>query len=425
MDKFVIEGGYPLRGTVRVSNAKNSVLPLMAAAILSEERVTFTGIPDLRDVKTMGDIVGAIGLNVARDDQGGMTLETVDEGAVEAPYDLVKRMRASICVMGPLLARRGRARVSFPGGCVLVPRPIDLHLKGMRALGASIDIESGYIEARAAKLRGAEIFLGGPFGSSVTGTINVLSAAVLAEGKTVLEGAACEPEVADVARFLCAMGADIEGIGSPRLVIRGVPRLGSATFQPLPDRIEAGTFMAAAAITGGDVTIENVRLDNLSAVVEKLREIGATVERTETGCRVSRHGEIRAADVTTLPYPGFPTDLQAQFMALLSVARGVSVVTEKVYPDRFMHVAELSRMRANLRRIGPSTVVVGVDELSGARVMASDLRASAALVLAGLVAKGETQIHRVYHIDRGYERIDERLRDLGAKVHRVEDEAEL
>jgi UDP-N-acetylglucosamine 1-carboxyvinyltransferase len=421
VDKLVIEGGYPLSGTVRVSTAKNSVLPIMAASLLSEGEVRILDAPGLRDVATMGELLGTLGSEVERDDEGGIALRVADRDRIEAPYDVVKRMRASICVLGPILARRGRARVSFPGGCSIGPRPIDLHLKGLRALGAAIDIQGGYIEARAVKLRGTEMYLGGPFGSTVTGTANVLCAAVLAEGTTVIEGAACEPEVGDLARFLCAMGAEIDGIGTPRLVIRGVPRLEGATYRPIPDRIEAGTFMVAAAMTGGEVDVENVRLDHLRAVVDKLEEVGAVVERTETGCRVGRKGELRSADVTTLPYPGFPTDLQAQFSAMLSLADGVSVITEKVYPERFLHIAELARMRAHIRKVGPSAVVVGVDELSGAPVMASDLRASAALVLAGLVARGETQVKRVYHIDRGYERIEERLGGLGAKVTREED----
>jgi len=422
VDKLVIEGGYPLTGRIRIGNAKNSVLPLMAASLLSDGEVRILDAPKLRDVGTMAELLGTLGSPVAEEDDA-LVIRHEDLDRVEAPYEVVRRMRASICVLGPLLARRGRARVSFPGGCAIGPRPIDLHLKGLRALGAAIDIQGGYIEAKAVRLRGAEMYLGGPFGSTVTGTANVLCAAVLAEGTTVIEGAACEPEVGDLARFLCAMGAEIDGIGTPRLVIRGVSRLEGATYRPISDRIEAGTFMVAAAVTGGDVTLENVRLDHLRAVVDKLEEIGVVVERTETGCRVTRRGDLRSSDITTLPYPGFPTDLQAQFTALLSLADGVSVVTEKVYPERYMHIAELARMRAHIRKVGPSGVVVGVDELSGAPVMASDLRASAALVLAGLVARGETHVRRVYHIDRGYERIEERLTALGARVVREEDDA--
>jgi UDP-N-acetylglucosamine 1-carboxyvinyltransferase len=422
VDKLVIEGGYPLMGSVRVGSAKNSVLPILAASLLSDGEVRILDIPELVDVDTMLELLGTLGASVAREEDA-VVIRNENLDLVEAPYEVVRRMRASICVLGPLLARRGRARVSFPGGCAIGPRPIDLHLKGLRALGAAIDIQGGYIEARAVKLRGAEMFLGGPFGSTATGTANVLCAAVLAEGTSVIEGAACEPEVGDLARFLCAMGAEIDGIGTPRLVVHGVPRLEGATYRPIPDRIEAGTFMAAAAITGGDVSIENVRLDHLRAVVDKLEEIGIVVERTETGCRITRRGEIHSTDVTTLPYPGFPTDLQAQFTALLTLADGVSVVTDKVYPERYMHISELARMRANIRKVGPSAVVSGIDEMSGAPVMASDLRASAALVLAGLVARGQTDVKRVYHIDRGYERIEERLSALGARVVRTKDDA--
>ncbi len=421
MDKLVVCEGPPLTGEVPVSGAKNAVLPILAATLLTNEPCSLEGAPQLRDVNTMLRLLERLGVPTEWDEEGVLTTRVVDEECSTAPYDLVKTMRASITVLGPLLARRGRARVSFPGGCVFGPRPVDLHIKGLRALGAEIDIEEGYIEARADRLRGARIFLGGPFGSTVTGTANVLMAATLAEGRSVIDGAACEPEVSDLAAFLVAMGARITGIGSPRLVVDGVDRLSGARHRVIPDRIEAGTFLVAGAITGGDVTVTGIRPDTLTAVLEKFREIGVEVTEGEDFVRVRRRGPLLNAEITTLPYPGFPTDLQAQFMALLSLAEGVSIITEKIYPDRFMHVAELLRMRARIRKEGPNAIVIGTPWLSGAPVMASDLRASAALVLAGLVAKGRTDVQRVYHIDRGYERIEEKLKVLGAKISRQDD----
>jgi len=423
LDKLVVSGGRPLSGTVAVSGAKNAVLPLLAATLLTDEPCTIERVPALRDVNTMIRMMETLGVAVERRADGSLETRCVANEATVAPYELVKTMRASITVLGPLLAKRGEARVSFPGGCVFGPRPVDLHLRGLRALGAGIDIESGYIVARGSRLRGAEMYLGGPFGSTVTGTANVLMAAVLAEGRTVIDGAACEPEVADLARFLSAMGARIEGIDSPRLTIDGVPGLHGATHRVIGDRIEAGTFLVAGAITGGDVTVEGIEPRRLRAVLETMREIGIEITEGEDFIRARSTGTLRNTDVVTLPYPGFPTDLQAQFMALLALADGVSVVTEKIYPERFMHVAELMRMRAKIRKEGPSAIVIGTDRLSGAPVMASDLRASAALVLAGLVADGVTEVHRVYHIDRGYERIEEKLRGLGAEIERAVDDA--
>lgn len=421
MDKLVVTGGRTLAGSVSASGAKNAVLPILSATLLTEEPCVIEGAPALRDVNTAIRLLGTLGVAAERGGDGAISTTLLSEDNATAPYDLVKTMRASITVLGPLLAKRGRARVSFPGGCVFGPRPIDLHVKGLRALGAEIDVEEGYIEARAKRLRGATMFLGGPFGSTVTGTANVLMAAVLAEGRSVIDGAACEPEVEDLARFLVAMGARIEGIGSPRLVVTGVEELHGARHRVIRDRIEAGTFLVAGAITGGDVEVTDVEPDHLRAVLEALREIGVVVEEGADRVRVRRDGPLRPAEIVTLPYPGFPTDLQAQFMALLSLAEGVSVVTEKVYPDRFMHVAELMRMRAKIRKEGPNAIIIGTDRLSGAPVMASDLRASAALVLAGLVAEGTTDVKRVYHIDRGYERIEERLRALGASIERATD----
>jgi UDP-N-acetylglucosamine 1-carboxyvinyltransferase len=423
VDKFVVTGGTPLVGEVRVATAKNSVLPLLAATLLTEEPCILRGVPRLRDVDTLLAILKVLGLESRWTPAGDLETRVVDESCVEAPWDLVRRMRASICTLGPLVGKRRRARVSFPGGCVFGPRPVDLHLKGLRALGARIEIEAGFIDARAPGLRGGETFLGGPFGSSVTGTQNVLMAAVLAPGTSVIDMAACEPEVVDLCRFLQAMGARIEGVGSPRLVVQGVDRLHGAEHRPIPDRIEAGTLLAAAVLTGGEVTVRRCEPDHLRAVVDKLVEMGGEIERVgDDALRVRRGREILPADLTTLPYPGFPTDLQAPFLVLQALADGVSVTTEKIYPDRFTHVAELARMRARIRKEGACAIVEGERWLSGAPVMASDLRAGAALVLAGLVARGETHVHRVYHIDRGYERLEERLVALGGHIRRAEDE---
>jgi UDP-N-acetylglucosamine 1-carboxyvinyltransferase len=334
-------------------------------------------------------------------------------------YEIVCRMRASICILGPLLARCGRAEVSMPGGCAIGDRPIDIHIRGLRELGAKIHLRNGYVIAEAPKgLRGKEIFLGGAFGSTVLGTANVLMAATLAKGKTVIESAACEPEIADLAKCLNKMGAKITGIGSPRLTVEGVQELQPVEYKVIPDRIEAGTFMVAAAITAGELHLQNCRLDDMMAVVDKLRNIGITIDAEGNGCVVTRSKSIKTADITTQPYPGFPTDLQAQLMALLSLADGNSVIIEKIFPDRFMHVAELNRMAANLRKEGPAVIVAGVKKLIAAPVMASDLRASAALVLAGMAAEGTTIVSRVYHIDRGYEKIEERLNPVGADILR-------
>jgi len=350
---------------------------------------------------------------------------SVDATVVDNPvgdYEIVRKMRASICILGPLLARCGRAEVSMPGGCAIGDRPINIHLRGLRELGAHIQLKNGYVVAEAPKgLSGSDIFLGGPFGSTVLGTANVLMAATLAKGRTTIESAACEPEIANLADCLNKMGAKISGIGSPRLTIEGVKQLQPADFQIIPDRIEAGTFMVAAAITGGQLRLHNCRGDHLMAVVDRLRSIGVTVEPTTNGCVVAGNGPIKPADVTTQPYPGFPTDLQAQFMALLALAQGNSIIVEKVFPDRFMHVAELNRMAADLRKEGPAVIVAGVKKLIAAPIMASDLRASAALVLAGLAAEGTTTVSRVYHIDRGYEKIEERLNSVGAKIVRESD----
>lgn len=419
MDKFIIHGGRKLKGKVRVSGAKNAALPLMAASLLVDGKVTLRNVPDLRDIKSIGEILRILGMRVERTAANAVELETVDVSKVEAPYDLVSTLRASICTLGPLVARRGRARVSMPGGCIIGVRPIDLHLKGLRALGAKIEIKHGYIEAKARRLKGAEIYLGGPYGSSVLGTANVMMAAVLAEGETVIENAACEPEVQDLAHFLNRCGARIEGIGRPILVIRGVDRLHGADYRIVSDRIEAGTFIMAGAITRSRITVTNVRARHLAAFLDKMREAGVEFSIKGRSVEVIPPRRPRAVDLITLPYPGYPTDLQAQIMTYLTCAEGISLITEKIYPDRFMHVAELSRMGAQIRKEGSSAIVHGIDHLSGAPVMASDLRASAALVLAGLVAEGATEIGRVYHIDRGYEKIEEKLNALGARIERV------
>lgn len=420
MDRFVINGNKRLKGTIRVNGSKNASLPVLAASLLTEGESTIKGVPDLSDTQHLCFLLERLGVQVTREEKGDIKLRVEDEMNCHAEYDLVRKMRASVCVMGPLLARRGRAQVSLPGGCNIGYRPIGLHLQGLEALGADIELIGGDIHLKAKKLRGAEVFLGGPFGSTVLGTANVLMAACLAEGTTVIECAACEPEVTDLADYLNKCGARITGQGTPRITIEGVTQLRGCEHEIVPDRIEAGTFIIASAITNGDVKIENCRLDHLLALVDRLRAIGVNVERTTDGMvQVSSARRLEPVTITTQPYPGFPTDLQAQAMSLLCLADGNSVVTEKIFPDRFVHVAELNRMGAKLRKEGPTVIVEGVKHLVGAPVMASDLRASAALVLAGLVAKGTTTVSRVYHIDRGYDRIEQRLNALGADIRRV------
>ncbi len=419
MDQFVIKGGSRLRGEVRISGAKNSTLPIMAASLLADGQSTIRGVPELADVRNMAELLGDLGAAVSQTGDGQFQIRPEDETACHARYDRVRKMRASICVLGPLLAKRKKARVAMPGGCAIGSRPVNLHLRGLRALGAEIDLDGGDIVVKAKKLTGAEIFLGGPFGSTVLGTANVMMAATLAEGTTVIESAACEPEIQDLADYLNAMGARIRGAGTPRLLIDGVDELRGAEHQIIPDRIEAGTFMIAAAMSNGEVKLSNVRTDHMMAVTDKLREIGVTIEATDGGVVVCSARRLEPTDVTTQPYPGFPTDLQAQLTALLCLADGNSAITEKIFPDRFMHVAELLRMGANIRKEGPTAIVTGVKRLVGAPVMASDLRASAALVLAGLIARGATAVSRVYHIDRGYEHIEVKLRSLGADIQRV------
>jgi len=421
MDIFQIDGPVRLEGSVSISGSKNATLPIMAATILAPGKSVIKGAPRLSDIAMLAQLLQTMGAAVKTNDTGDMLIDT---GVINNPvgkYDIVRRMRASICILGPLLARCGTAEVSMPGGCAIGDRPVDIHLRGLSELGAEIHLENGNIIARAPDgLVGKKIFLGGPFGSTVLGTANILMAATLAKGKTTIESAACEPEITDLANCLNKMGARITGIGSPRLVIEGVDKLKPVEYSVIGDRIEAGTFMVAAAITSGRLVLKNCVIDHLAAVVDRLRNIGVCIEPTGDGCIVSAEGKFTPADVTTQPYPGFPTDLQAQLMALLAVADGNSIITEKIFPDRFMHVAELSRMAANLRKEGPTVIVAGVKKLIAAPVMASDLRASAALVLAALAAHGTTTINRVYHIDRGYERIEKKLNAVGAKITRKE-----
>ncbi|MHC4232377.1 MAG: UDP-N-acetylglucosamine 1-carboxyvinyltransferase [Planctomycetota bacterium] len=419
MDIFEIDGPVQLSGAIDVAGSKNATLPILAAMLLAGGESVIANAPDLADIRSMEVLIESLGAKVWRDKAG----LHIDAAVIDNPvgdYDIVRRMRASICILGPLLARCGKVKVSMPGGCAIGDRPVDIHLRGVKALGAKIYLENGYIvaEAPTGGLVGTQIFLGGPFGSTVLGTDNVMMAAVMAKGTTIIESAACEPEVADLANCLNAMGAKIRGIGSPRLIIEGVKELQPAYYSVIGDRIEAGTFMVAAAITKSKLQINNCQLDHMLAVTDRFRQIGVEVESSNGGCEVSLDGSIHPADITTQPYPGFPTDLQAQFMALLALAEGNSVVTEKIYPDRFMHVAEMNRMAANLRKEGPNVIVAGVDKLIAAPVMASDLRASAALVLAGMAAEGTTLVQRVYHIDRGYHRIEERLNAVGAKIRR-------
>jgi UDP-N-acetylglucosamine 1-carboxyvinyltransferase len=420
MDAFVVEGGRPLRGSVEVRGAKNAALPMMAASLLlGEGKLVLRRVPQLADIQSMAQVLQQLGVRIERRGDE-MTLSVENDGVFRAPYELVSKMRASVCVLGPLVGKRRRAEVSMPGGCSIGDRPIDLHLKGLAALGASVAVDRGYVIASARRLQGGSMYLGGSFGSTVTGTENVMMAAVLAPGTTVIECAACEPEVQECARLLVKMGAKIDGIGSPRLTIQGVKKLHGCVWDVIPDRIEAGTFMAAAAMTGGDVSIERCRPDHLMCVTECMRQAGAHIETGPDWIRVIGNGLFRPVNVATLPYPGFPTDLQAQFMAMMTRSEGISIVTERIYPERFHHVREFGRMGANVIREGPSAIVIGVKDLSGAPVMASDLRAAAGLLVAALAARGETTLQRVYHLDRGYDRIEKRLEALGARLRRVD-----
>ena len=419
MESFLIKGGVPLHGEVDISGSKNAALPIMAATLLTDEPCVIRRVPDLSDTRFMVKILESLGATAKLED-GTLTVHAKKIKGY-ADYDLVRKMRGSICIAGPLLARLRKARISLPGGCIIGARPINLHLKGFASLGAKIKIEGGYVDAAVKKLNGATMFLGGRSGSTVLGTANVMMAAALAEGVTIIESAACEPEVVDLANFLCAMGAQISGAGSPTITITGVEKLHGAEHEVIPDRIEAATFLIAAAATNGEVTLKGARADHLRAVIDKLGEAGVAVERNGMNLTARRKGKLKPADITTLPYSGFPTDVQAQMMSLLVLAKGISIITERIFESRFMHVSELARLGADIEIEGPSAIVKGGKPLSGAPVMASDLRASAALVIAGLAAKGSTQVNRIYHLDRGYEQMDVKLRKLGARIQRVEE----
>jgi len=411
---MIIRGGKPLRGEVHVSGAKNAALPVLVSSLLADGWHSYRFAPDVADVRTIKKLLVELGASIEEGDP--LRINTGNIRDCQASYDLVKTMRASVLVLGPLVTRLGRARVSLPGGCAIGARPVDLHLKALKRMGAEIRIDEGYIEARAARLRGARVYFDV---STVTGTENIMMAATLAEGTTVLENAALEPEIANLADVLKSMGARIEGAGTGTIVIEGVKALRPATGNVIPDRIEAGTYMIAAAMTGGDVRVLNCVPGHLEALTTKLREAGARVDRLENGFRVRGPGRIDSVDVTTLPYPGFPTDLQAQFMAMMTGSSGTSVIRETVFENRFMHVQELVRLGADIRIEGRNAVVSGVERLNGAPVMATDLRASASLVLAGLVAEGKTELSRVYHLDRGYDCLDGKLSRLGADIERV------
>ena len=412
-----MHGNRRLSGSVRISGSKNSALPILAAALLTKEPCVISRVPDLSDIHYMLTILSELGCEVER--ASGVVTIKAEHVTTEAPYEIVRKMRASVCVLGPLLGREKEATVSLPGGCIIGDRPIDLHLKGFEALGAAVRVQAGNVKVLAPNLRGATITLRGKFGSTVLGTDNVMMAAVLADGTTVIDGAAEEPEVVDLANFLIAMGAKIEGAGTRRIIIEGVKELHGAEHEVIPDRIEAGTFLVAAAICGDGVTLTRVLPEHLTSVTEPLAQAGFHIESAKNRITISPNGSRRPLQLDALPYPLFPTDMQAQMCALLATTEGISVVTDNVFPQRFMHVAELKRMGANIELQGSTAIIHGVEKLSGAPVMASDLRASAALVLAGLQAEGVTEVNRVYHIDRGYESIDEKLNSLGADIERI------
>ena len=416
MDKLVIEGGAPLSGEVNVSGAKNAALPILTAALLTAEPLTIANVPHLHDVTTMLGLLGQMGVGVSVDEKLGVELTAKHISDPTAPYEMVKTMRASVLVLGPLTARCGEARVSLPGGCAIGLRPVDQHIKGLQAMGAELAIDHGYITVRAKRLKGARICMDLV---TVTGTENLMMAATLAEGTTVIENAAREPEVTDLANCLVAMGARISGAGTDVITVEGVDRLHGARYEVMPDRIETGTFLVATAATGGSIRLAGARPDILDAVLEKLREAGAHIETGEDWISLKTNGAVNSISLRTAPYPAFPTDMQAQFMALNSIARGTALVTETIFENRFMHVQELKRLGADIEVEGNTAVVKGVSHLDGATVMATDLRASASLVLAGLIARGATTVERVYHLDRGYERIEEKLSRLGARIRRI------
>jgi UDP-N-acetylglucosamine 1-carboxyvinyltransferase len=417
MDKLQIQGGTPLEGEVRISGAKNATLPILAAALLSEEPVVVGNVPHLQDVTTTIELIGRMGASVTIDERMRIEVDASSVKETSAPYELVKTMRASILVLGPLLARFGRADVSLPGGCAIGARPVNIHVAGLQAMGADITIENGYIRARASRLKGARLMLDTV---TVTGTENLMMAATLADGETIIENAAREPEVVDLANFLNSMGAKVQGAGTDKIVVNGVRKLRGTKYEVLPDRIESGTYLVAGAITRGIVRIKNTRPDHLDAVTAKLREAGAKVGIGDNWIEVDMRGRRpRSVDVRTAPYPAFPTDMQAQFAALNTVAEGVGTIIETIFENRFMHMLEMRRLGAEIRLEGNTAIIHGVERLTAAPVMATDLRASASLVLAGLVAEGRTDIERIYHIDRGYEAIEEKLLQLGAQIKRV------
>ena len=417
MDKLQIQGGVPLEGEVRISGAKNATLPILAGALLADDPVMVANVPHLKDVTTTVELLGRMGATVTIDERMRIEVDGSTLKETFAPYELVKTMRASILVLGPLVARFGSADVSLPGGCAIGARPVNIHVAGLQAMGADITIEGGYIRARASKLKGARLVLDTV---TVTGTENLMMAATLAEGETIIENAAREPEVVDLANFLIAMGAKIQGAGTDKIAIQGVKRLRGTTYEVLPDRIESGTYMVAGAITRGHVRIKNTRPDHLDAVTAKLQEAGATIGIGDNWIDVDMRGKRpKAIDVRTAPYPAFPTDMQAQFAALNTVADGVGTIIETIFENRFMHMLEMRRLGAEIRLEGNTAIIRGVEKLTAAPVMATDLRASASLVLAGLVAEGQTDVERIYHIDRGYEAIEEKLAQLGAQIKRV------
>ena len=414
MDKLIIRGGKRLKGTVEISGAKNAALPLMAASILAAGEHSLYGVPDLRDVITMGRLLANLGAGF-HFEKNSVILDSSRIRNFEAPYELVNTMRASVLVLGPLVARLGKAKVSLPGGCAIGARPINLHLMGLEKMGASITLESGYVIAKAKKLRGASIYFDIP---TVTGTENIMMAACLAEGRTLIENAAREPEVVDLADALTSMGAKIKGAGESVIEISGVARLKPLRHTTIPDRIEAGTFMAVAGITGGDITIKNCRPDHLDALMNKLTDTGITFRNLSQGIRVTGPERLKSVSIRTMPYPGFPTDMQAQFMAMMCISDGTSVISESVFENRFMHAAELKRMGADIAIEGGIATIRGIDKLKGAPLMATDLRASASLIVAALAAEGKSTVNRIYHLDRGYERIEEKLKKLGADIRR-------
>ncbi|MEY2921365.1 MAG: hypothetical protein RL261_2670 [Pseudomonadota bacterium] len=419
MDKLQIRGGVPLDGEVRISGAKNAALPILAAALLADEPVTIGNVPHLKDVTTMIELLGRMGASVTVDERMRVEVDPTTTNETSAPYELVKTMRAAILVLGPLVAKYGRADVSLPGGCAIGARPVNIHVAGLQAMGAEVHIENGYIRARAGRLQGARIVMDTV---TVTGTENLMMAACLADGQTILENAAREPEIVDLALFLIAMGAKITGHGTDTIVVEGVERMHGTHYEVLPDRIEAGTYLVAGAITGGRVRARNARAEHLDAVLGKLVEAGAEVIRGDGFVEVNMHGRRpKAVDIRTAPHPGFPTDMQAQFAALNTVADGVGTIVETIFENRFMHLLEMRRMGAEIRLEGNTAIIKGVPRLTAAPVMATDLRASASLVIAGLVAEGTTDVERIYHIDRGYECIEEKLAGLGAQIRRMND----